>query len=327
MRYLKGIQGVAEGKPAFEDRERNIKKSDRHIRKRTIAELTAFIQKNLESYTVSQLCSALKFPRSTYYEALVCVPSNRQIEYEAFSRQVKDQYDGSKGIYGAVKIFRALNDQGTSCSLKRVQRHMARQGLRSVVVKKYNHYANHGTAPDGKENILNRDFTAETICQKLCTDITYIHVLKEGWTYLASVMDLCSRKIIGYAYGTSMTSELAVQAVKNACLNIKDTEGIILHSDLGSQYTSLEFEGYLSRKKMRHSFSRKGNPYDNACIESFHSVLKKEEIYLHTYPDFKEARRAVFEYIESWYNRKRIHSAIDYMTPQQKEDEELKKMA
>ena len=125
-------------------------------------------------------------------------------------------------------------------------------------------------------------------------------MLKEGWTYLASVIDLCSRKIIGYAYGTTMTAELAVQAVKNACLNVKDTKGIILHSDLGSQYTSQMFEDYLS---------------------------KREEVYLHIYQDFKEARRAIFEYIESWYNRKRIHSAIDYMTPQQKEDEELKRVA
>ena len=226
-----------------------------------------------------------------------------------------------------MKICRFLNDNGTPCSLKRVQRHMAVQGLRSVVVKKYNHHANHGMVPDNKENILDRNFNAESINQKWCTDITYIHVLKEGWTYLASVMDLCSRKIIGYAYGTSMNAELVVEAVRNACLNVKDTKGILLHSDLGSQYTSEAFENYLTDKGLVHSFSRKGNPYDNACIESFHSVLKKEEIYLHTYQDFKEARSAIFAYIESWYNRKRIHSAIDYMTPQQKEDEELKKAA
>ena len=286
-----------------------------------------FIQKNLSSYAVSQLCSALKFPRGTYYKALVCVPSNRQKEYKTFSKQVKQIYDESKQRYGAVKICRSLNDRGIACSLKRVQRHMAAQRLRSVVVKKYNHRANQGAVPDDKENILKRDFQAETINRKWCTDITYIHVLKEGFTYLATVMDLCSRKIIGYAYGTTMTAELAVQAVKNACLNVKDTKGILLHSDLGSQYTSQMFEEYLSGRGMVHSFSRKGNPYDNACIESFHSVLKKEEVYLHTYQDFKEARRAIFEYIESWYNRKRIHSTINYMTPQQKEDEELKKAA
>ena len=174
---------------------------------------------------------------------------------------------------------------------------------------------------------MGRDFEAETIHQKWCTDITCIHVQKEGWTYLASVMDLCIRKIIGYAYGTSMTAELAVEAVKNACLNVRNTQGILLHSDLGSQYTSQAFESYLHSQGILHSFSRKGNPYDNACIESFHSVLKKEEVYLHTYRDSKEARRAIFEYIEGWYNRKRIHSAIGYMTPQQKEEEELKKSA
>ena len=255
------------------------------------------------------------------------MPANRQKEYEEFSQKVKEAYEDSMQRYGAVKICRTLNGSGTPCSIKRVQRHMAKQGLRSVVVKKYNHYANHGTVPDDKENLLKRDFGTETINQKWCTDITYIHVQKEGWTYLASVMDLCSRKIIGYAYGTSMTAELAVEAVKNACLNARETKGILLHSDLGSQYTSQSFEKFLNSRGILHSFSRKGNPYDNACIESFHSVLKKEEIYLHTYQDSKEARRAIFEYIEGWYNRKRIHSAIGYMTPQQKEDEELKKAA
>lgn len=114
-------------------------------------------------------------------------------------------------------------------------------------------------------------------------------MLKEGWTYLASAMDLCSRKIIGYAYGTSITAELAVEAVRNVCLNVKKTKGIILNSDFGSQYTSQAFEEYLSGKERQHSFSCKGNPNDNACIESFHLVLKKEEIYLHSYQDSKEA--------------------------------------
>lgn len=118
-----------------------------------------------------------------------------------------------------------------------------------------------------------------------------------------------------------ITAQLALQAVKNAVLNVKDTEGIIIHSDLGSQYTSQLFEDYMTGQKMKHSFSRKGNPYDNACIESFHSVMKKEEIYLHEYQDFEEAKPAIFEYIESWYNRKRIHSALGYKTPQQVEDE------
>lgn len=109
---------------------------------------------------------------------------------------------------------------------------MQRQGLHSVVVKKYNHKANQGKVPDDKENVLNRDFKAETINWKWVTDITYIHVLKEGWKYPASVMDLYDRKIIGYAYGKNMTADPALDAVKNASLNVSDTNGIILHSDL-----------------------------------------------------------------------------------------------
>ncbi len=120
-----------------------------------------------------------------------------------------------------------------------------------------------------------------------------------------------------------MTTELALKALENTCFNVYDTKGMILHSDLGSQYTSQLFENYLVKNKILHSFSRKGNPYDNACIKSFHSVLKQEEIYLNKYQDFEEAQMAIFEYIESWYNRRRIHSAINYMTPQQKEDEIL----
>lgn len=192
---------------------------------------------------------------------------------------------------------------------------MVDMGLRSIVIKKFRYHSYRITS-EQKKNILNRDFNTTGINQKWCTDITYIHTVRDGWTYLASVMDLHSKKIIGYAYDTSMTAELATQAVKNACLNVKVSEGIILHSDLGTQYTSRTFEDYLSLKGIIHSFSRKGNPYDNACIESFHSVLKKEEINHHNYNDFNAARKAVFEYIESWYNRKRIHSAINYLTPQ-----------
>lgn len=156
-----------------------MKKSDRHIRKRTIAEMISFIQNNLKYYTVSQLCSALNFPRSTYYKALVCVPSNHQKEYEKFSQKVKQVYEDSKQRYGAVKIRRILNDNGTPCSIKHVQRHMAKQELRSVV-EKNNHHANHGSVPDDKENILKRDFKGKTINQKWCMDITYIHVQKKG---------------------------------------------------------------------------------------------------------------------------------------------------
>lgn len=261
----------------------------------------------------------MKFPRSTYYKVLISVPSKRKIDNLQFQEKITEIYFESKKCYGAPKIQKVLAAKGIKASIRRVQRHMVNLGLRSIVVKKYHHHSSKNTILE-KENILDRNFDTTTINQKWCTDITYIHVLKEGWTYLASVMDLYSKKIIGYAYGKTMTAELAVKAIENACLNTENTKGIILHSDLGSQYTSQLFEHLVDKKELIHSFSRKGNPYDNACIESFHSILKKEEIYRNTYIDFKEAGKAIFEYIESWYNRKRIHSSINYMTPQAVED-------
>ena len=131
------------------------------------------------------------------------------------------------------------------------------------------------------------------------------------------MVDLFSKKIIGYAYSKIIDTDLAIKAVKNVCLNVRSTEGIILHSDLGTQYTSNKFQDYISTKRIVHSFSRKGNPYDNACIESFHSILKKEEVNHHKYYNSNVAHKAIFEYIESWYNRKRIHGSIGYMTPEE----------
>ncbi|WP_242847898.1 IS3 family transposase [Inediibacterium massiliense] len=292
-----------------------LKKGYRHIRKKTVDEIIKFINTNQQKYTVKLICKVLKFSRSTYYKALFRVPSNRQLESQNLKTKIKAIYLESKKRYGAPKIQKILEVKGHYASLKRVQRFMASMNLYSIVVKKYRHHSSKVDILE-RENILNQDFKSSTINQKWCTDITYIHTIKDGWTYLASVMDIYSKKIIGYAYDKSMTAELAVKAVKNACLNVKNTEGILLHSDLGTQYTSQLFKDYLSEKGIIHSFSRKGNPYDNACIESFHSVLKKEEIHHHKYYDFKMASRAVFEYIESWYNRKRIHSSIGYMTPQ-----------
>ena len=123
-------------------------------------------------------------------------------------------------------------------------------------------------------------------------------------------MDFYSKKIIGWAFDTTMAAELAVKAINNACLNVKNPEGIILQSDLGTQYTSELFERTLAKKKIRHSFSRKGCPYDNACIESFHSLFKKEEVYCKIYKDSSDAYKSIFEYIEFWYNPKRIHSSF-----------------
>jgi transposase len=161
--------------------------------------------------------------------------------------EIKQIWIESKSRYGAPKIHKVLTSRGIKVSLKHVQRYMSAMGIRSIVVKKFRYHSEKVTSDD-KENILNRDFKTTSINQKWCTDITYIYTIKNGWAYLASVMDFHSKKIIGYAYDTSMTAELAVKAVKNACLNVKNTKDIILHSDLGTQYTSRLFEDYLYSK-------------------------------------------------------------------------------
>lgn len=159
------------------------KKSYRHIRKRTITEYVFFINNNLDKYTVKQMCKALKVAKSTYYGVSVRVPSNKEQEYLRFSAEVKQCFEENKKRYGAIKIHRKLTESGIPCSIKKVQRYMKRPEFRSVVVKKYNRKANQGKVLDDKENVLNRKFKAKTINRKWVTDITYIHVLKEGWTY------------------------------------------------------------------------------------------------------------------------------------------------
>ena len=260
------------------------------------------------------MCKVLNINKRTYYKAKNRKVSARKIENQKLDADILTIYYETKRRYGAPKIHDELLDLGWHVSLKRVQRRMSTLSIHSIVIKKYRHSSSNKPVTE-KENLLNQDFSATRINQKWSTDITYIYTKKDGWTYLASVMDLYSRKIIGWSYATSMTADLAVKAVQNACLNVTNTEGIILQSDLGTQYTSDLFENYLVKRKIRHSFSRKGCPYDNACIESFHSLLKKEEIYRKTYNDSSDAYQSIFEYIESWYNHRRKHSSLGYKTP------------
>lgn len=266
------------------------------------------------------MCKVLKVSRSSYYKYLNRKSSKRELENNKIKKEIINIYNASKKRYGAPKINKCLEKLGIIISLKRTQRLMKNLGLKSIIIKKYRPTSTKNKIKE-QENILKRDFKTTTINQKWVTDITYIYTVKDGWCYLASVMDLYSKKIIGYAMSKSIDTTLALQAVKNAMLLQKPTNPLVIHSDLGCQYTSSAFRDYINNTKiLTHSFSSKGCPYDNACIESFHASLKKEEIHLVKYFDYNAARLAIFEYIESWYNRKRIHSAIGYITPQKCEE-------
>ena len=266
------------------------------------------------------MCKVLNVSRSSYYKYLSKKPCKRELENQMIESKILYIYTDSKKRYGSPKINKALQKFGIYISIKRTQRIMRRLCIKSIIVKKYRPTSSKNKVIE-KENILKRDFTTNTINEKWVTDITYIYTIKDGWCYLASVMDLHTRKIIGHSMSKYIDTKLALQAVKNALKLQKPTKCLILHSDLGCQYTSLEFKEYiLSTKTITHSFSGKGCPYDNASIESYHASLKKEEVHLVTYYDFNAAKLAIFEYIESWYNRKRIHSSIGYISPQRCED-------
>jgi len=237
-----------------------------------------------------------------------------------FEASIIKIYEDSKKRYGAPKIHKLLNQQGHKISLKRVQRIMKKLGIKSITVKKFRPHSSKNKVEE-RDNLLKRNFTTESLNEKWATDITYIYTIRNGWCYLASVMDLCSKKIVGYTFSKTMDTDMAIKAVSNAIREQKPSKPLILHSDLGSQYTSKKFKEFVSKSNIIHSFSGKGNPYDNACIESFHATLKKEEVNQTTYYNYNSAKLAIFEYIESWYNRKRIHSSIGYFTPQQYEDQ------
>ena len=266
------------------------------------------------------MCEVLDVPRSTYYQSLHKTVSDREQENNELTEQIVKIHKKSKKRYGAPKIHHELEKLGYTVSLKRVQRLMKKAGIRSIIVKKFRPTSNKQVIVE-RENLLKQDFSTQTINEKWVGDITYIHTLRDGWCYLASVMDLHTRKIVGYSFSCKMTTDLVIKALDNAYYTQKPSKGLIFHSDLGTQYTSEEFERTINDFNMTHSFSYKGNPYDNACIESFHAILKQEEVNHVQYFDFESANLALFKYIEGWYNRERIHGSIGYKTPQEMEDQ------
>lgn len=210
---------------------------------------------------------------STYYKELKHKPSNRERENEQIDQAILSIYTDSKKHYGVWKIHHHLIDQGFYLSIKRVQKRMHILGIHSITVKKYRPTKASKEPVEERTNLLNQDFSTTSINQKWSADITYISTAKDGWTYLSSVIDLYSKKIIGYTYAKKVTT------LDSAIQNQQPTDGLIIQTDLGSQYTISDFKKALQKNKMTHSYSRKGTPYENSCIESFNAALKKEEVY------------------------------------------------
>lgn len=278
-------------------------------------------------YDIRTLCKAVKLHHSVYYYHKQNKDNSYKKANEELDKKIIEEFEKSRKRYGSPKITKIMNKQGIKVSQKRVARRMKVLKLRSITVKKFNHNGNSKVNDENRENFLVQDFKAEHPSEKWVGDITYIYTKETGWTYLAIVMDLFDLKIVGWSYGKNMTTELVISAFEKAKVARGITKGMIFHSDLGSQYTSREYENLLRKNNVKHSYSKKGYPYDNASMESFNAILKKEEVNVNTYKTFKEAKLAIFEFIESWYNNTRIHSTLDYKTPNQKYTEYIKNIA
>lgn len=264
------------------------------------------------------MCSIFGVSRSGYYEWTKRKDSNRRKNRKKLEQLIRKVFYDSRQLYGSPKVWHALKQLGVQTSQKTIARIMKELSLKSRTVKKYKATTNSKHNMPVAENVLNQQFMAEKPNQVYMADITYIPT-DEGWLYLASLEDLCTRKIVGFHMDERMTKELCLKALDQAYRHQKPKGTMLHHSDRGSQYASHDYQQRLKRYGMTSSMSRKGNCYDNACIESFHSILKKELIYLEKFKTHKEAREKIFEYITCFYNGKRIHSSIRYFTPNQYE--------
>lgn len=255
------------------------------------------------------MCSCFKVSSNSFYVWKAGKSSRRLINERALVEKIKTVFDESRSTYGSPRVWSALKSEGEKVSRSLVARVMKKYGFRSVHKKKFKVTTDSKHQYNVSDNVLNREFTADRTAQKWVSDLTYIHT-KEGWLYLTVVIDLFDRKVVGWAFSTGMTTqETVIPAWRMACKNRPIKERLIFHSDRGVQYASKAFRNVITNVLITQSMSRKGNCWDNAVAESFFKTLKVERAYRTVYSTRKEAEIDLFQYIEGWYNTRRIHSA------------------
>jgi len=262
------------------------------------------------------MCRVLGVSEKQYYQWRIQEENRTSRRLKEFDlvQAIEDAFHASDDAYGCRKITRELKEAGIAISEWKVRRIMRQHGFYSVTQRKYKPYRHHQETNPYKEDLVKQNFRPEAPNVVWAGDITYIKT-KIGWVYLAVVLDLYNREVIGYATSLKIDTELVKRALGEAIVRYPDTEGTIFHSDRGTQYASAGYQNALVANKMRGSMSRGGCPYDNSCVESFFAQLKKEKIYRRNYRDINEVNADLFDYIELFYNRKRIHSTLDYQTP------------
>ena len=262
------------------------------------------------------MCKVLQVSKSGYYKWLKSSPSKRAMQNKVLTDQIRQIYQRSKQTYGSPRITYELRVYGFDISRPRVARLMRKAGIRSKVRRKYIVTTDSKHRFNITDNLLDRNFQVGEIGKVWVSDITYIRTA-QGWLYLTTIIDLGDRKVIGWSLSKSLKAEhTSMAAWRMAVKNRPITHELIFHSDRGVQYVCTEFVTLLKTyKTVRQSMSRKGNCWDNAVAESFFKSLKAEWTNWHKYQSLNEAALSVFEYIETWYNLKRRHSALGYMTP------------
>jgi putative transposase len=274
-----------------------------------------------EQHAIGKLCRVLKCSPSAYYNWRLGRSVRRESHRRRLVTLVRTTYFESERTYGSPRIYKAIKEAKVPCSRAHVVRIMQQEHIWAVHKRKFRVTTDSEHDLPVAENILARDFTALQPNQKWVSDITYIRT-KEGWLYLAVIIDLFSRKIVGWSMRSDMKTQLLLEALSMAIKARKPQPGLIHHSDRGVQYASYLFQEALQKAGMRCSMSRKGNCWDNAVAESFFSTLKRELIYPHgVFASKQEASGKIFRYIETWYNRIRKHSALQYLSPSEYEFE------
>ena len=276
-----------------------------------------FIEEHRAVWPIVVQCEVLDVTRSGYYTWRKEPLSGCAQRREDLTAQIRKVHVGNRRNYGSPRVHRELKTQGHSCNRKTVAKCMQAAGIQARSQRKFRVTTTDSNHPHPvAENLLNREFEPAGVNQAWTGDITYIPT-QEGWLYLAAVEDLYTRKIVGWSMSDRIDSRLAVDALEMALERQVPGGGLLAHSDRGVQYASEHYQDLLAKHGITCSMSRKGNCWDNAPMESFFATLKKELVHHEKYATRAEARRSIFEYIETFYNRVRLHSSLGYVSPEQ----------
>jgi len=270
-----------------------------------------------KQFPVEKMAEVLGVSRSGYYDFLHKGPSKRALEDQGIVEEIKKAHKKSRGTYGSPRVHAELKKQGISCSRKRTAKLMRKEKIQAKMRKRWKRTTLQSKkVVDIAPNHLDQQFHVEKPNKVWVSDITYVWTA-EGWLYVAVVLDLFSRKVVGLSMGSSVSTELVTKALKQALYRrgVIVNKGLMHHSDRGCQYTSKEFREIAVRHGIELSMSAKGHCYDNAVAESFFHTLKTEETHLKHYRTREEGQSAIFEYVEVFYNRQRLHSTLGYISP------------